>query len=281
MLNVSLKPLRSKSCPACNSTALEELVEGQIICRNCGLVVSSDVEGKGNNHVKNVGRLPHEIRDDSAAIILECEDEFSEWQRLLGVSDSTERNVALALHYMTKIVRKLQLPWLILEESINIYKALIGKCCFKGKRLKAISAAIVYASCKSAGIPCSLREVAKVSEEDSKKVFRSLTFIIKNLKFPQTQPDIGKLLDHLCKIMKVDKSSRDIAKNIMDALKRIEITQGKNPHSYAAAAIYIASILTGNKRTQKDLAEATRITEATIRMRYKKIVQNLIFIVSI
>jgi transcription initiation factor TFIIB len=44
---------------------------------------------------------------------------------------------------------------------------------------------------------------------------------------------------------------------------------GKSPVGLAAAALYIASIMNGERVTQKDLAKAAGITEVTIRNRYK------------
>ena len=49
-----------------------------------------------------------------------------------------------------------------------------------------------------------------------------------------------------------------------------ELTSGKGPMGVAASAIYIAAILTGERRTQREIAEITGVTEITIRNRYKE-----------
>jgi transcription initiation factor TFIIB len=43
----------------------------------------------------------------------------------------------------------------------------------------------------------------------------------------------------------------------------------------AAAAIYIASVLCGERRTQRDVAEIAGVTEVTIRNRYKELANKL------
>jgi transcription initiation factor TFIIB len=43
----------------------------------------------------------------------------------------------------------------------------------------------------------------------------------------------------------------------------------------AAAALYVASTLEGNGKTQKDIADAASITEVTLRNRYKGLRQAL------
>jgi len=43
----------------------------------------------------------------------------------------------------------------------------------------------------------------------------------------------------------------------------------------AAAALYIASVLEGEKRTQREVAEVAHVTEVTVRNRYKELVEKL------
>jgi len=193
----------------------------------------------------------------------------------LEVSDQTEKNAAFVLYWITKIVSELRLPMLLLEESIGIYRALIGKCSFKGRRLKALSAAIVYTSSRTTGIPCSLRELAKICNESVRKVFRNYCFIVESLGVQQAQIGISKALNWLCNVMKIDTLTWNVARNILEAMEKMGAVAGKNPYGYIAAAIYIASILVKKKRTQRELAEVARITEATIRTRCKEIVEKL------
>ena len=48
-----------------------------------------------------------------------------------------------------------------------------------------------------------------------------------------------------------------------------EIAAGKNPVSLAAAVLYIACLVSNEKRTQKNIADASGVTEVTIRNRFK------------
>jgi transcription initiation factor TFIIB len=275
----TLTVLKVRSCPACKSTGLENFMDGQVVCCDCGLVINSEI--KGNNYVRSTGGPYQAVSKRSTAIAYQYENDFSEWQKLLRVSDSTERNAALTLYYITKIVRKLQLPSSVLEKSVNIYRTLISKRSFKGMRLKAASAAIVYASCKIAKIPCSIREVAKTSNEDPRKVFRICSSITKNLEIPLTQCSISKLLHQICEVMNINELCRNISNDSIDVIGNTGIAQGKNPYSYAAAAIYISSILVGREKTQRELSEITHVTEASIRTRYKEMTRNLLFTISI
>src|SRR5208337_3930089 len=50
---------------------------------------------------------------------------------------------------------------------------------------------------------------------------------------------------------------------------------GRGPTGVAAAAIYISSILGGERRTQREVAEVAGVTEVTIRNRYKELAEKL------
>jgi transcription initiation factor TFIIB len=53
------------------------------------------------------------------------------------------------------------------------------------------------------------------------------------------------------------------------------LTAGKDPTGMAAAALYIAGLIEGERRTQQEVAGAAHITEVTVRNRYKEMVQKL------
>jgi transcription initiation factor TFIIB len=50
---------------------------------------------------------------------------------------------------------------------------------------------------------------------------------------------------------------------------------GKSPTGLAAAAIYIAGVELGERRTQREISEIAGITEVTLRNRYKDLVKKL------
>ena len=54
-----------------------------------------------------------------------------------------------------------------------------------------------------------------------------------------------------------------------------DIISGKGPCGCAAAAIYIASVLEGERKTQREVADVAGVTEVTIRNRYKELLDQL------
>lgn len=56
------------------------------------------------------------------------------------------------------------------------------------------------------------------------------------------------------------------------------VKSGKNPRTIASGAVYISGIMEGNRRTQREVAEAFNITEATLRSGYKEIAETMALI---
>jgi transcription initiation factor TFIIB len=62
---------------------------------------------------------------------------------------------------------------------------------------------------------------------------------------------------------------------IINEAKRKGIVAGKDPMGLAAAALYVACVLEGEKKTQKEIAEVANVTEVTVRNRYKGLKEAL------
>jgi transcription initiation factor TFIIB len=62
---------------------------------------------------------------------------------------------------------------------------------------------------------------------------------------------------------------------ILKKAKKLDVSSGKGPTGVAAAAIYIASVLVGERRTQREIADTCGITEVTIRNRQKELCEKL------
>jgi transcription initiation factor TFIIB len=69
----------------------------------------------------------------------------------------------------------------------------------------------------------------------------------------------------------IKRESLDLIKNA----RRSNITQGKSPRSMAGAAIYITGVRLNNRKTQREIADISYVTEVSVRQRYKDMVEAL------
>jgi len=80
----------------------------------------------------------------------------------------------------------------------------------------------------------------------------------------------GRYVDMLNEELKLSMQCRNIAVKLIDEAKESGFSlAGKDPKGIAAAAIYIASKISNENRTQKEISTLARVTEVTLRMRVK------------
>ena len=93
------------------------------------------------------------------------------------------------------------------------------------------------------------------------------------MKFRSVNAQLSRVNLEIVKVLKRTGyiSGFDVKK---DANKK-ELTSGRGPTGVAAAAIYIASILCNERRTQREVADIAGVTEVTIRNRYKELTDKL------
>jgi transcription initiation factor TFIIB len=203
------------------------------------------------------------------------------WQRRIRVSDATERNLAFALSEISKIANSLSLPKNILETASVIYRKAVRERLIRGRSIQGVTAAAIYVACRQCGLARTLDEIAIASNINKKEVGRSYRFLVKELDYfiPPVKPSqyITKFSNQLTMQGKVE----EIAHKILTAAKALKLTSGRGPTGIAAAASYIASVLTGERKTQREIAEIAQVTEVTIRNRYKELVERLQFVISL
>jgi len=307
---VTPQPTRIRQCPECGSTRLMRDYEcAEIVCMNCGFVVAAKLTDRGpewrafddEQRAKRarVGApLTFTIHDKGLSTMIDWHDRdiygkrlspgqkaqiyrLRKWQRRIRVSDATERNLAFALSEISKIANNLSLPKNILETASIIYRKAVKERLIRGRSIQGVTAAAIYVACRQCGLARTLEEIAQASNINKKEVGRSYRFLVKELDYfiPPLKPSqyITKFSNQLTMQGKVE----EIAHKILSAAKDLKLTSGRGPTGIAAAASYIASVLTGERKTQREIAEIAQVTEVTIRNRYKELVERLQFVISL
>lgn len=65
------------------------------------------------------------------------------------------------------------------------------------------------------------------------------------------------------------------ANSILEQAVKLGVSPGRNPRGQAAAAVYIASILSDNRVTQDAIAQTFKVSAQIIRVRYVELVKAL------
>ena len=303
---VHAKQSKIQFCPECGSTRLmRDYENAEIVCMDCGVVIAAKIADRGpewrafddEQRAKRtrVGApITYTIHDKGLSTMIDWHDKdiygkglspgqkaqiyrLRKWQRRIRVSDATERNLAFALSEITKIASNLNLPKNIVETASLIYRRAVKERLIRGRSIQGVTSAAIYLACRQCGLPRTLEEIAQASSVNKKEIGRSYRFLIKELNYfiPPLKPSqyVTKFSNQLTLQGKVE----EIAHKILAAAKDLKLTSGRGPTGIAAAASYIASVLTGERKTQREIAEIAQVTEVTIRNRYKELVEKLMF----
>ncbi|MEM2205030.1 MAG: transcription initiation factor IIB [Candidatus Hadarchaeales archaeon] len=197
------------------------------------------------------------------------------WQRRIRVSDAIERNLAFALSEIDRMASHLGLPRNVRETAAVIYRRAVEEKLIRGRSIEGVAGAALYAACRECKVPRTLDEIAEVSRVSKKEISRSYRFIARELLIhlhPTSPADyVPRFASELGLSGEVQSKAIEILKEAMEK----GLTSGRGPTGVTAAAIYIAAQMLGERRTQREVADVARVTEVTVRNRYKELCEKL------
>ncbi len=284
-------------CPECGSDNLiQDAERAELVCDDCGLVVEQDQVDHGpewrafdsdeRDDKSRVGApMTKRMHDKGLTTNIDWRDKdafgqslsadrraqmkrLRKWQNRIRTSGSKERNLQFALGEIDRMASSLNVPESSREIASMIYRRALDENLLPGRSIEAVSASALYAACRQENIPRSLDEISEVSRVDKQEVARTYRYIARqlNLEIGPTNP--AQFVPRFASELNLSEEVQQRAIDIIEETAEKGLLSGKSPTGYAAAAIYLASILCNDKRTQKEVAEAANVTEVTIRNRY-------------
>ena len=305
-----MNALEIQKCSACESSLIDDTVNGEIICSGCGIVVAEQMEDYGPE-VKSTrledkmklaratGQTTYSQHDLGIAteISLGTKDfsgktinsdiasqmnNLRKWQKRVRVSSSRDRRLSNVLGKILEVSQNCSLPKNVVETASKIYRSLDGKDIqVKGKSVLSISAAVIYLACKQCAVIRSLEEIiqgtttmkeAKAKTKLASRYYRTLVMELGTVTAPVLTMD--KYISKIANMTNTDTRVERLALEIAEKTKNRSITDGKAPNGIAAAYLYVSSILLGQSILQKDVSSVSGVTEVTIRNRCKEILST-------
>ncbi len=290
-----------ESCSECKSTAmLYDDQRGEIICSECGLVANSamcsqEPEWRAYNaeEVKTKSRvgLPTSLlNNQSLSTVIGGKNKDSlgksldtatqiKFARLSvmdeRVQDRTTRNLKNALLELKRIKSHLNLPDDAAETAVRLYKMALEKNLIKGRSVIGMMSAAIYLACRKKASAITLKDTAEIANITTKELGRCTRIFLSHINITKKTTDPVTLVNRLGENLGLTMYTRKAAIDILVEAHERKLTIGKIPMSLAAAAIYIASIQTGERRTQQQIAVPARTTPVTIRNRFKELTKGL------
>lgn len=291
-------------CPDCGSTRFKGNYDRvEVICARCGLVVDENLvdmgpEWRAFDHEQRDKRtrvgapITYTLHDKGLSTMIDWRNKdiygrdiparnraqwyrLRKWQRKIRISGATERNLAFALSEIDKDSSSLGLPRSVRESASVVYRNAVNNKLIRGRSIEGVVAACVYVACRQCNVPRTLDEIADVSRVTKREIGRTYRFLARELEInlPPTSPVdyVPRFASELGLSGEVQSKAIDIIEKAVDK----GLTSGRGPIGVAAAALYISSVLLGERRTQRDVAKIAGVTEVTIRNRYKELTEQL------
>ncbi|MGD2066167.1 MAG: TFIIB-type zinc ribbon-containing protein [Candidatus Bathyarchaeota archaeon] len=293
-------------CPECgNSTILQDSKSAELVCTNCGFVLTTEMTNMGpewraftpeerKTKVRVGSPQTFMLHDKGLSTKIDWRDigafapkkkaqlyRIRRWQQRSRVSDSIEKNLAVALSEMSRLCESLNLPRSITETAAITYRKAVKKRLTRGRSIKGLAAAATYFACRQCRIVRSLREVSIASGINRKEIASNYRYLVKEFRsfVPPVKPK--NYITRLSNQLKLNSKTEEIAHKILRAAKKEKLTSGRGAKSIASAAIYISSKVSGENRTQREFAGAADLTEVTIRNRYREMMERLSIVISL
>ncbi len=293
-----------KKCPNCGGTKLiRDYEKGELICGTCGLVVAENIEDFGpewrafdaeQREKRARGGAPIKFMRPNKGLVTEIDQynkdirgtkispkkqaqfyRMRKWHKRASIASSMERNLAIALSELDRIAAYLGLSENMKESSALLYRKCIKKELIRGRLIESVVAAVIYATCRINGIPRTLDEISRVAGIEKKEIGRAYRFIRRelDLKVPLTDP--SQYVPKFAAALKLSGPVQERAVKLIKKAVEKGLISGRGPTGVAAAALYIASAMLGERRTQKEVADIAGVTEVTIRNRYRELKKEL------
>jgi transcription initiation factor TFIIB len=187
-----------------------------------------------------------------------------------------DRNLIKAFNELNMLKDKLALSDAVVEKAAYIYRKVQDRGLIRGRTISGIMAAAIYAACREIGTPYTLRDIAaigNIKRKDIARNYRKLLFEL-DLKVPNADP--MKCISKVANKANLTENTKREAIGIMKEVSKREIAAGKDPMGLAASVLYVSCLKTGEDRSQTQIANASGVTEVTVRNRYKELKSKLL-----
>lgn len=293
-----------KPCPFCSSTKyIVDSQRAEVSCAKCGLVLDESIVDQGPewrafDHEqrdkrtrvgapttytisdkglttaidwRNKDARGHNIPERSQAQI----HRLRKWNKRIRISRTGERNLALALTELERFSSNLGIPRSVREDAAVIYRKAAKNNLIRGRSIEGVVATSIYIACRRCDLPRTLDEIAEASGVSKKLIAKNHRFLSRELKIKLKPTSPIDYIPRFASKLELSGKVQSKAIEIISTAKEKGLNSGKGPTGIAAAALYIASVLLGERKTQKNIADVTGVTEVTIRNRYKELSEQL------
>jgi len=269
------------------------------VCSSCGMVVHDNTESMGPEwRVYSGGDIESKSRtgmptslafhdmglstfisysnvDANGAVIspeqMSKVHRMRRWNKISSNNRSYHRNLKNAFAILSTIKDKLSLNDALIEKSAYNYRKALDRRIIKGRSIRALVVASVYAACRELNVPRTLDEIAQTANTDSIFAGKCYRLLVRFLKLHLPVLDSNVYLAKIANKAKVGEKTYRRALDMLTTIKENPISHGKDPNALAVAVLYAACLKENEKVSQAQIAVAGDTSIVTLRKRYQDV----------
>jgi len=254
-------------CPVCGGPLVTDRERGEVVCAQCGLVVTESAVDTGPEWRVFDEREKRRVRTAPLKLVIKTDmavkpEHGVQWRRLAKFHRETMHGYERRLSAIGSEIRRVKecagLPQSVAEEAEVLVKRFFE--IVAGFPPEVVAVAVLWIAAKAAGAPRPLEDFLKCSRAEERRV-RRVAWRLKEAVRLGRRPDIEDYVGTLAARVGLPAPVVKAAVELLERNRRVLF--GKNPWVSAAAALWLASF----KRfgLLKALAEAAGTTTASIR----------------
>ncbi len=286
-----------RTCPECAGTHIVvDDIRGELVCDDCGLVLSdramdaspewSAYSPEEAARISHTGTprdpltgaaglttvIPSPHRDAHGnSIPLDGRAALYRIQRLQRHASHGlpgERSLPEAIRALERCVAALDLPRNVRDEAGFLCRKAIQRQLARGRSIEVLVAAAVYAACRIAGVPRTLDELERVTGLPKTRVGAAYRSLHRELALAVHVSHPADYVERFCSELGLDRRVEREALALVREFEPSGSATSVSPCGTAGAAIYLASIVVGEPRSEKTIAWVAGVSEVTLRNRF-------------
>ena len=299
-MDYKLASEQDEACALCHSSSIVfDSETSEAICSSCGMVVRDNIESMGpewrsysGEEIESRSRtgMPSSLafhdmglstfisysNVDANGVAISAEQRskvqrMRRWNKISSNNRSYHRNLKNAFAILGIIKDKLSLSETLIEKAAYNYRKALDKKIIKGRSIRALIVAAVYAACRDLSVPRTLEEISVAANTDSIFAGKCYRLLVQNLDLRLPVIDSNKYLARISNRAKVSEKTYRSALDMLSTIKREPISHGKDPNALAVAVLYAACLKEGENVSQAQVAVAGDISIVTLRKRFQDV----------
>ena len=289
-----------RGCPECGGReVVEPGGDGELVCKGCGLILEAEAvddreewraftqreterkarAGEPVTYTRHDMGVSTEIGIGTGELSKVAGRKRAQYARLQEWhsrrTGSKNRNLGFAYSELRRLSSQLSLPDAVQEEAARLYEKAVDKELVKGRSMEGVLTAVVYAVARDHGTPRTLDELAEAVGIESREIGRTYRYVARELGLDIMPVDPEDYLPRFASALDLSGAVQARARRLIEDARAANLFLGKGRTGVAAAALYTAAVLEGERRTQQAVADVAGVTVVTIRNRYQEIVDVL------